>query len=222
MNLGDFFSKKMKLNTVTVLLLFMSVVFVFASPIPSIKSRLNNFSVQLFLKEYQKDFHPNVSFNEMIFVSIKHQRLYYLKGGKVQKYYDVSTSRFGVGSMKGSKKTPIGLHKIQNKIGVGCPMNSILKMGYCSGKIAKVITEPVHGPNDHVTTRILWLNGMEEGINRGGKVDTYNRNIYIHGTVEEGLIGKRASHGCVRMKNTEVLELFNKVKVNCVVLILNH
>ena len=216
------FSKRKRLVISGVLLLFVPVFFMFAS-LPQANTKApNDFSVEFFLKEYQKDFHPQKSFSELIFVSIKYQKLYYLKGGRVQKKHEISTSRFGVGSQKGSKKTPVGLHTIQNKIGIGCPINSVLKMGYCSGKIAKVITQPIHGPNDHVTTRILWLNGLESGINKGGQVDTYNRNIYIHGTAEEGLIGTPASHGCVRMKNKEVIDLFNKVDVNCLVLILNH
>lgn len=188
----------------------------------SVRYSPSNVSVEFFLREYQKDFHPQHSFDELIFVSIKHQKLYYLKGGEIVKKYNVSTSRYGVGSQRGSKKTPIGLHKIQNKIGIGCPENSVLSMGYCSGKIANVIEEPISGNDDYVTTRILWLNGLEKGINKGGDLDTYNRNIYIHGTPEEGLIGQPASHGCVRMKNMEVINLFNRVQVNCLVLILNH
>jgi len=222
MEAGKLFSKLKKMKIRGLMLLLAPVFFVFAS-LPSTNSKEpNDFSVEFFLKEYQKDFHPKKSFSELIFVSIQYQKLYYLKNGKIHSKYDVSTSRFGVGSQKGSQKTPVGLHAVQNKIGIGCPINSVLKMGYCSGKIAKVITQPVHGPDDYVTTRILWLNGLEKGINKGGQVDTYNRNIYIHGTAEEGLIGTRASHGCVRMKNKEVIDLFNKVNVNCLVLILNH
>lgn len=179
-------------------------------------------SVEFFLKEYQKDFHPNNSFLEIIFVSIKYQKLYHLQGGKVVKTYDVSTSKYGVGSKVGSQKTPVGLHKIQNKIGIGCPLFSVLKMGYCSGKIATVVTTPETSSEDVITTRILWLNGLEQGINKGKGIDTYNRNIYIHGTAEEGLIGRRASHGCVRMLNKDVLHLFNRVNVGCLVLILDH
>jgi hypothetical protein len=211
-----------KRRSLTTSFLLMMLICLFSMPISVMGNESNNFSVEFFLNEYQKDFHPEVSFGEIIFVSIKHQKLYYLKGGKVQQQYDISTSEYGVGSLKGSKKTPLGLHKVQNKIGIGCPINSVLKMGYCSGKTVKVITQPKHGQDDYVTTRILWLNGMETGVNKGGQVDTYNRNIYIHGTAEEGLIGSPASHGCVRMKNLDVLALFNKVNVNCPVLILNH
>ncbi len=186
------------------------------------KSVLSDLSVEFFLKEYQKDFYPTRNFDDFIFVSIKHQKLFYLKKGKVSMKHDVSTSKYGVGSTRGSKKTPLGLHIIQNKIGVGCPINSVLKTGYCSGKIVKVITKPIHGSNDYVTSRILWLNGLDKGMNKGGLVDTYSRNIYIHGTAEEGLIGEPASHGCIRMKNLAVIALFNQVQVSCPVLILDH
>jgi len=212
----------LKRSVVFITMVSLPLLFSFVSSDSRTVSSPDNFSVEFFLNEYQKDFHPGLPFTELIFVSIKHQELYYLKGGKVKRKFDISTSRFGVGSKKGSKKTPVGLHKIQNKIGIGCPINSVLAMGYCSGKIAKVISEPVHGTEDYVTTRIMWLNGMQKGINKGGQVDTYGRNIYIHGTVEEGLIGTRASHGCVRMKNKEVIQLFNLVNVNCKVLILDH
>jgi lipoprotein-anchoring transpeptidase ErfK/SrfK len=213
---------KLKRALIPLLLIVLPVLLSTAVAPPVKIQSPNNFSVEFFLQEYQRDFHSGVSFKELVFVSIKQQKLYSLKEGKVHKKYNISTSRYGVGSQKGSKKTPVGLHKIQNKIGIGCPENSILKMGYCSGKIATVIKEPVHGTADYVTTRIMWLNGMEKGVNKGGQVDTYDRNIYIHGTTEEGLIGKPASHGCVRMKNAEVIELFNKVNVNCLVLILDH
>lgn len=181
-----------------------------------------NIAVEFFMKEYQKDFHPNLSFSDLVFVSIKHQKLYYLKDGKVQEKYDISTSRFGVGAQMHSQKTPVGLHQVKFKLGAGTPVNGIIKAGVYAGKQADIVTEPIQINEDLITTRILWLEGKEDGVNRGQGIDSYYRNIYIHGTAEEGLIGTPASHGCVRMRNTEVLELFKKVPKGAYVLILDH
>lgn len=181
-----------------------------------------NSSIEFFVREYQKDFHPNHSFMELIFVSIKNQQLFVIKGGKVSAKYAISTSEYGVGSKMYSQKTPIGLHQVKFKIGAGAPVNGIIKTGYYTGKKAEVSQDTVHTNDDLITTRVLWLDGLEPGLNKGGKVDTYSRSIYIHGTPEEGLIGQPASHGCVRMKNLDVLQLFNSVDKGALVLILDH
>ena len=98
-------------------------------------------------------------------------------------------------------------------------MNAILKGRVYTGKQAKIISEPVTTDIDLVTTRILRLSGLESGYNKGGNVDSFNRFIYIHGTPEEGLIGQPASHGCIRMYNKDVVELFELVPAGIKVLI---
>jgi len=80
-------------------------------------------------------------------------------------------------------------------------------------RAATLIKEPIDTDNDYVTSRIMWLEGEEEGFNKGGSVDSYKRYIYIHGTQEEGLIGTKASHGCIRMFNNDVIDLFEKVNI---------
>ena len=86
-------------------------------------------------------------------------------------------------------------------------------------EVIKPIKEEIDIPEDVITSRILWLDGLEDGVNKGGDVDSKERFIYIHGTAEEGLIGKPASIGCIRMKNKDVIKLFNRVKENTKVLI---
>ena len=146
-----------------------------------------------------------------VVVAIGAQRLYLMQDGRLFKVYPVSTSVFGPGAQENSNQTPLGLHQIKQKFGEGEPLGMIFKARKPTGRIAEIIKEPIDIPADDVTTRIMWLEGMEPGINQGGKVDSYKRYIYIHGTPEEGLIGRPASHGCVRMYNEDVIELFSKL-----------
>lgn len=146
-----------------------------------------------------------------VVVSVEAQKIYLLLEGRLLKTYPVSTSAFGPGAQEGSNQTPLGLHRIKQKFGDGEPLGMIFKARKPTGKIARIIKEPVDVPEDDVTTRIMWLEGMEPGVNQGGKVDSYKRFIYIHGTPEEGLIGRPASHGCVRMFNEDVVELFARL-----------
>ena len=157
---------------------------------------------------------------ELIVVDIATQQLFFLKKGKIDEIYSVSTSVYGTGSKVNSFKTPLGRHKISEKIGEGLPEGAILKGRRWTGAIANIIKEPIDTEFDVVTSRILWLTGLEEGKNQGPGVDSKSRYIYIHGTAEEGLIGKPASDGCVRMYNADVITLFNKVDVNPEVLII--
>ncbi len=159
-----------------------------------------------------------------IFVSVKEQKLYLLEGDRVLKQYPVSTAKNGVGFEEGSFKTPAGLHRIAEKIGDDCPIGAVFKSRKFTGDIARIEKQPVSTNKDLITTRILWLEGLEEGKNRGVNkdgvvVDTYKRYVYIHGTDEEGLIGRAVSHGCIRMKNTDIVELFNMVEKGTIVYI---
>jgi hypothetical protein len=127
-----------------------------------------------------------------------------------------------LGNIFNSQKTPLGLHIVKNKMGDEVPINGILRYGFYSNEIAQIINEPKTSGKDLVTSRILWLEGLEKGKNKGGLMDSYNRGIYIHGTNEEGLIRTPASHGCVRMNNKDVIELFNIVPKGIYVLILDN
>ena len=156
----------------------------------------------------------------LIVVNISTQQLFLLKKGKIEEFYSVSTSVYGTGSKVNSFKTPLGRHKVSEKIGEGLPEGAILKGRRWTGAIANIIKEPIDTEFDVVTSRILWLTGLEVGKNKGPGVDSKSRYIYIHGTAEEGLIGKPASDGCIRMYNADVITLFNKVDVNTEVLII--
>ena len=125
----------------------------------------------------------------------------------------------GVGNKAGSNKTPIGIHRIKSKIGDNVPINSRFIGRKLTGEIIEVISDTSKGDLDIISTRIMWLSGEEYGINKGNGIDSYERYIYIHGTNEEGRIGIPSSHGCVRMKNKDVIDLYRKVEVGTLVLI---
>ncbi len=154
------------------------------------------------------------SYDYTIEVKISEQKLYLLDGKDIIKTYPVSTSKYGIGNRIKSYKTPLGSHRIAKKVGTGAPVGAIFdgKRRY-TGQIAKIYTDNTELEKNFELTRILWLEGMEKGVNKGKGIDSYHRLIYIHGTAEEGLIGTPASIGCIRMKNNDVIELFDMVSV---------
>lgn len=153
--------------------------------------------------------------NEYLFVNIARQRLSVVRAGVVTKEYPVSTSRWGVGSQEGSNKTPRGIHRIAYKIGAGAPRFRIFRSRQDTG----IDWRPGIEEENLILTRILWLEGLEEGINRGAGVDTLSRYIYLHGTNQEAHIGEPISHGCVCMKNNDIIELFERVEEGTIVII---
>ena len=157
--------------------------------------------------------------SRFIRVSVANQMLYLIDNEEVIEEYPISTSVYGIGSEAGSNKTPLGKHKILNKIGDKAPLGTIFKSRINTGRKAKIYTDSTDLEEDDVTTRILRLTGLEPGKNKGPGVDSYSRYIYIHGTPEEGLIGKPASHGCIRMKNADVIKLFDQVEEGTLVMI---
>ncbi|MDD4202441.1 MAG: L,D-transpeptidase [Candidatus Omnitrophica bacterium] len=140
-------------------------------------------------------------------VSIAKQKLFLYQDKALIKEYPVSTSKFGIGNKYGSNKTPLGLHIISNKIGRSARSRAIFKRRINTKKIARVSKTG----QDLITSRILRLQGVEKGKNKGKGIDSFKRCIYIHGTPEEKLIGKPASHGCIRMKNKDIIALFQRV-----------
>lgn len=163
--------------------------------------------------------YPEHKTNVILLVDISRQQIILFKNGKETSRYPVSTSSYGIGSQSGSNKTPLGAHYVQKKIGAGAAPGTIFKARKNTGKIARTEHKPRATGDDFVTSRILWLSGLESGKNKGGQVDSFKRYIYIHGTHEEGLIGQPASHGCVRMKNKDVIDLFNHTPESSLVLI---
>ena len=170
----------------------------------------------VFLSLYSQ---ANTYISNNIIIDISEQRLYLFEEGILKQSFPVSTSKFGEGSIENSYKTPLGFHEIKEKIGTNVPINTIFVARENTNRVVKIINENIDSDNDFVTSRILWLDGLEEGINRGYGVDSYNRYIYIHGTHEEGLVGQKASHGCIRMFNQDVIYLYDKVEKGTKVLI---
>ena len=127
---------------------------------------------------------------------------------------------YGIGSEAGSNKTPLGLHKVNQKYGAKTPINGRMVGRVFYGEIATIYLDDSKSKTDDITSRIFWLEGLEKGKNKGKGIDSYKRYIYIHGTSEEGRLGNPASHGCIRMKNKEVIGLYNLIEVGTLVLIL--
>ncbi len=159
-------------------------------------------------------------FNELLFVSIAKQKLYHIKNEKIITSFIISSSKYGTGNKNGSNKTPLGLHKIKEKYGDKTPINGRMVGRIFYGNIATIYNDTTKSKTDDVTSRILWLDGLEKGKNKGEGIDSYKRYIYIHGTSEEGRLGTPASHGCIRMKNKDVIDLYRMVEVGTLVLIL--
>jgi lipoprotein-anchoring transpeptidase ErfK/SrfK len=162
----------------------------------------------------------NQAFEEILFVSIKEQKLYHIKDDKIVKEYIISSSEYGTGSEAGSNKTPLGLHKVKQKYGDKTPINGRMVGRFFYGEIATIYTDDSKSKTDDITSRIFWIEGLEKEKNKGKGIDSYKRYIYIHGTSEEGLLGSPASHGCIRMKNKEVIDLYSLIEVGTLVLIL--
>ena len=133
--------------------------------------------------------------------------------------YPVSTSKNGTGCEKDSEKTPVGLHRIKDMIGGAMPVNQVYINRVPQGDLEECRARGETLPDDVITSRIIWLEGMEPGHNQGGYVDTYQRYIYIHGTSEEDKIGHPASIGCIRMRNDDIVELYRLVKSGTEVMI---
>ena len=134
-------------------------------------------------------------------------------GGKMH----CSTSRFGIGQADGSNCTPLGLHRIAEKIGSGEPAGAVFK----SRKVIGHTSQPELA-DAKITTRILWLEGLEPGFNRGGNVDSHSRYIYIHGTADQSSIGKPASCGCIHLADADLIPLFDLLPVGTLVWILER
>jgi L,D-transpeptidase YbiS len=125
--------------------------------------------------------------------------------------YSVSTSKFGRGERVGSYRTPCGRHQVRAKIGAGLPLGSVLVGRRPTGEIFSADLAQRFPERDWILTRILWLSGLEPGRNRLGSVDTMRRYIYIHGMPDSNPVGVPGSMGCIRMRNADIVELFEAV-----------
>ncbi len=153
-------------------------------------------------------------------INIAEQQLSLLdEDGNMIHQYPVSTSKKGAGNQNGSEQTPLGLHRIKDKLGGAMPVNEVFIGRVPHGSLEECIERDLDLPDDVIMSRIMWLEGMEPGRNQGGYVDTYERYIYIHGTNHEDTIGMPNSIGCIRMRNNDVVDLFRLVEVGSEVLI---
>lgn len=137
--------------------------------------------------------------------------------GRVLRRYTVSTAANGAGEINGSCCTPRGRHIIRARIGAGQPENTVFVSRRPTGEIYTPELGAQCPGRDWILTRILWLSGCEVGFNRLGKSDTMRRYIYIHGTPDSEPLGKPVSHGCIRMRNADLIELFDLVPAGTVV-----
>ena len=147
-----------------------------------------------------------------ILVDLSQQRLVLLEGDRVLHRYAVSTARNGPGERNGSECTPRGKHRIRIKIGDGLPENAVFRGRRPTGEIYSPALAVRHPNRDWILSRILWLDGCEPGRNRGGACDSLRRYIYIHGCPDNTPMGVPGSHGCIRMRNRDLLELFDLVR----------
>jgi len=146
-----------------------------------------------------------------IHISIAAQTLALYDDATLLKTYVVSTASKGAGEQQGSEQTPRGRHLVRARIGAGQPLYTVFRGRRPTGERWSPELAAQHPMRDWILTRILWLSGLEPGFNRGGQCDSMRRYIYIHGTPDSEPMGLPGSHGCVRMRNTDILELFELV-----------
>ncbi len=154
--------------------------------------------------------------SRLIVVSIARQLLGFYQNDILIKSYVVSTSLRPPSNVKDSLGTPRGLHEIAEKIGADAPPGIVFKGRVSLGKHFSELDEELQAKN-LITTRILWLNGLEAGVNAGGNVDTHDRYIYIHGTNHEERLGTPSTAGCVHLSNLDLIELFEQVRTHDIV-----
>jgi lipoprotein-anchoring transpeptidase ErfK/SrfK len=147
-----------------------------------------------------------------IVVSVPDQKLALIENGVAVAQFSISTSKFGLGDRNGSYATPLGSLEVASKIGADAPLGAVFKSRVKTGEILR----PNAAGRDPIVTRILWLRGLEKR-----NIRAYGRNIYIHGTPVERLIGRPVSYGCIRMRSRDVASLFNAVNVGTKIAVVN-
>lgn len=154
---------------------------------------------------------------DLLHVSVADQKLYGFSDGQLRLRLPVSTAANGPGEQEGSGCTPRGLHQVRARIGEGLPLNAVLRGRRWTGEIWTPELHAEFPGRDWILTRILWLSGCELGHNRMGKVDSFRRYIYLHGTPDTEPMGVPLSHGCVRLRNDDMIALFDRVPEHCLV-----
>ncbi len=156
-----------------------------------------------------------MAIRERIEVDVKAQQLRLYRDAECLQTYSISTAANGVGEVMDSEQTPRGAHYVRARIGAGLPGNAVLRGRRFIGDIYTAAMGQANPGADWILSRILWLCGTEVGRNRLGRVDSMARYIYIHGTPDSEPMGVPRSHGCIRMRNADIIELFDRVPVGC-------
>ena len=143
---------------------------------------LNSYSQTEIITKIDNYLNKDIKYDNLLFVSIENQKMYRIQSKDIIETYNISTSKYGIGNQMGSNKTPTGLHKINSKYGHKTPVNGRMIGRVFYGQIAKIFSDTTTSKTDDITSRILWLEGLENGINKGDNIDSYKRYIYIHGT----------------------------------------
>jgi lipoprotein-anchoring transpeptidase ErfK/SrfK len=138
---------------------------------------------------------------------------------KQQQRYLISSGKNGMGETENSGKTPRGWHKVAAKFGDQAPINAVFTARQATGEIYSAALAAEFPERDWILSRILWLQGLEAGVNAGPGVDTFNRYIYIHGTPDTEMMGVPLSHGCIRMRNLDVVAVYAQIPVHALVYI---
>lgn len=152
-----------------------------------------------------------------IHISIADQVLTGYCAGAAVCHYSISSALNGVGELEGSGCTPRGMHRVRARIGDGQPLGAVYRGRRPTGEVWTRDLAVAYPQRDWILTRILWLCGNQPGFNRGGQVDSQRRYIYLHGTGDDQPMGEPLSHGCIRLRNNDMLELFNSTPVGCTV-----
>lgn len=158
----------------------------------------------------------------VLVVRISTATLQFFRGGAVVQTYAISTSKRPPSNVKNSLGTPRGLHEIAERIGAGQPPGMVFKARVPTGRHFTEVLQREPDNDNLITSRILWLRGLEPGVNRGGDVDTYERYVYIHGTNHDDRIGEPLSSGCVLMRNLDIVELYEDVRAGDLVWIADN
>ncbi|HMD60736.1 MAG TPA: L,D-transpeptidase [Opitutaceae bacterium] len=151
--------------------------------------------------------------DRVIVVQLRASTLQLRRKGAVVMSYAISASKRPYSNAANSLGTPLGLHAIAERIGAGQPSGMVFKSRAPTGRHFSELAPGEAGASNLVTSRILWLRGLDPGVNSGGNVDTYSRYVYIHGTQREDRIGEPLSAGCILMRNPDIIELYDQVRV---------
>lgn len=160
-----------------------------------------------------------MTFERWIEVNLSWQTLSLMAKDGVIKKYTISSALNGAGEIMDSECTPRGKHVIAEKIGAGCEANTVFVGRQATGELYEPALAEKFPERDWILTRILWLRGIEPGRNQGGNVDSYRRYIYIHGMPDDVDINTCGSRGCIRLRNQDIIDLFDQVEEGAMVTI---